>query len=238
MSASGETAGDARLAVGLQSTLVGRRAAAVFFAFAFAYFFSALLRAVTATLAPEFSRELGLGAGQLGLLAGAYFLGFSAMQLPLGQALDRHGPKRVILGLLLVAVVACVAFALARNMVQMLLARLVIGLGVSACLMAPLTLYRHRFSAAAQMRANSWMLMTGSLGMLMSTLPAQWLLPVMGWRGLFALIAGLLLLSVLLILVLVPLAEIAPDFEHPVLRKPIRELLEDVDQSEIKIFKS
>jgi len=38
--------------------------------------------------------------------------------------------------------------------------------------------------------------------------------------------------------VLVPLAEIAPEFEHPVLRKPVRELLEDVDQSEIKIFKS
>jgi len=199
-----EPQGAVRPAAEQPSTLVGRRAAAVFFAFAFAYFFSALLRAVTATLAPEFSRELGLGAGQLGLLAGAYFLGFSAMQLPLGQALDRHGPKRVILGLLLVAVVGCVAFSLARNMAQMLLARLVIGLGVSACLMAPLTLYRHRFSAPAQLRANSWMLMTGSLGMLMSTLPAQWLLPVLGWRGLFALVAGLLLMAVLLILVLVP----------------------------------
>lgn len=223
MSASGRTqagvegpAGSARPAAESVSTLVGRRAAAVFFAFAFAYFFSALLRAVTATLAPEFSRELGLGAGQLGLLAGAYFLGFSAMQLPLGQALDRHGPKRVIIGLLLVAVAGCVAFSLARSMVQMLLARLVIGLGVSACLMAPLTLYRHRFSAPAQMRANSWMLMTGSLGMLMSTVPAQWLLPMLGWRGLFALAAALLLLSVLLILVLVPrdrpsLAPAAPD---------------------------
>lgn len=186
------------------STLVGRRAVAVFLAFAFAYFFSALLRAVTATLAPEFSRELGLGAGQLGLLAGAYFLGFSAMQLPLGQALDRHGPKRVIVGLLFVAVFGCVAFSLARSMVQMLAARLVIGLGVSACLMAPLTLFRHRFSVPAQMRANSWMLMTGSLGMLMSTLPAQRLLPLTGWRGLFALVAGLLMISVLLIVLLVP----------------------------------
>lgn len=188
-------------------TLAGRRAVAVFLAFAFAYFLSALLRAVTATLAPEFSRELGLGAGQLGLLAGAYFLGFASMQLPLGQALDRHGPKRVIIGLLLIATVGCVAFGLSRTMVQMLAARLVIGVGVSACLMAPLTLFRHRFDASMQMRANSWMLMTGSLGMLMSTLPAQWLLPVLGWRGLFAMVAGLLLLAVLLIWRIAPLDE-------------------------------
>jgi len=48
-----------------------RVAALVFLAFAFTYFLSALLRAVTATLAPVFSQELGLGAGDLGLLAGA-----------------------------------------------------------------------------------------------------------------------------------------------------------------------
>ena len=43
----------------------------------------------------------------LGLLAGGYFLGFAATQLPLGTWLDRHGPKKVILGFLLVAVAGC-----------------------------------------------------------------------------------------------------------------------------------
>ncbi|WP_414636856.1 MFS transporter [Aquabacterium sp.] len=176
----------------------------MFLAFAFAYFFSALLRAVTATLAPVFSDELRLSAGELGLLAGAYFLGFSAMQLPLGSALDRHGPKRVLLVLLSVAVIGCAAFAASTSFVHLLLARLLIGLGVSACLMAPLTCYRHHLGQAAQLRTNSWMLMTGSLGMLSSTLPVQWLLPVLGWRGLFAAVAGLLLLAMVLIHALVP----------------------------------
>jgi 2-amino-4-hydroxy-6-hydroxymethyldihydropteridine diphosphokinase len=36
--------------------------------------------------------------------------------------------------------------------------------------------------------------------------------------------------------VLVPLAEIAPDFVHPVLGKPIHELLDEVDRSEIELF--
>ncbi len=189
---------------------VARTAVAMFFAFAFAYFLSALLRAVTATLAPAFSSELGLSAGDLGLLAGAYFLGFSLTQLPLGQALDRFGPRRVLLALLSVAVLACMAFAVATTLAWLWLARALIGVGVSACLMAPLTAYRHRFGELAQLRANSWMLMTGSLGMLASTLPVQWLLPLLGWRGVFWWVAGLLVVAMALIVCLVPRDDVAP----------------------------
>ena len=163
------------------------QAAVIFLSFAFSYFISALLRAVTATLAPVFSVELDLRAADLGLLAGAYFLGFSSMQLPLGHALDRYGPKRTILCLLAAAVTGCLAFAAAPNLAALIGARVLIGMGVSACLMAPLTLFRRIFSPEAQLRANSWMLMTGSLGMVASTLPVQALLPALGWRGLFVL---------------------------------------------------
>ena len=36
--------------------------------------------------------------------------------------------------------------------------------------------------------------------------------------------------------VLVPFAEIEPDFIHPILQRPINKILEDVDRSEIKLF--
>ncbi len=191
-------------------TLSPRAAAVVFLAFAFTYFLSALLRAVTATLAPVFSAELGLRAADLGLLAGAYFLGFAALQLPLGRALDRFGPRRTLLVLVAVAVAGCLAFAAAQQLAGLIAARVLIGTGVAACLMAPLTLFRHLFSPAAQLRANSWMLMTGSLGMLASTLPVQWLLPLTGWRGLFVGVAALLALGMGLVLLAVPRDAVAP----------------------------
>ena len=196
---------------GLPGGLDARRALLIFGVFAFAYFFSALVRGVTATLAPVFSSELGLAAGQLGLLAGAYFLGFSVMQLPLGSALDRWGAKRVLVLFLSVAVLGCAAFAAAGSLIDLLMARFLVGVGVAACLMAPLTWFRHRFSLASQLRANSWMLMTGSLGMLASTLPVQWLLPTLGWRGLFVAVAALLLLAMVLIWRLVPADTGAPE---------------------------
>ena len=185
-------------------TTLPRRDVVIFLAFAFVYFLSALLRAVTATLAPVFSTELGLQAADLGLLAGAFFLGFASMQLPLGRALDRWGSRRTLMALLAVAVIGCAAFATATSLPGLMAARAMIGAGVAACLMAPLTLYRQIFSPAAQLRCNSWMLMTGSLGMLASTLPVQWLLPYAGWRGLFWMMAGFLVVGVLLLAALVP----------------------------------
>jgi MFS family permease len=161
----------------------------VFLAFALAYFMSALIRAITATLSPSLKQEFSLGSGDLGLLAGGYFLGFALTQLPLGRWLDAYGPKRVILCFLAVAVAGCLAFAAAPNFTGLLAARILCGIGVSACLMAPLTAYRLWFKPEIQLRASSWMLMTGSLGMVASTLPVQWLLPQTGWRLIFVLLA-------------------------------------------------
>ena len=186
-------------------SILSRRAAVlVFLAFAFAYFFSAMIRANTATLSPTLTQEFALNARDLGLLAGGYFLGFAAMQLPLGNLLDRHGPKKVILSFLSLAVLGCVAFSWATSFGGLLVARVLCGVGVSACLMAPLTGYRRWFVSATQLRANSWMLMSGSLGMVASTLPVQWLLPVLGWRPLFWGLAAMVLLSMLVIAVQVP----------------------------------
>ena len=186
-------------------SLLSRKAAVlVFLAFAVAYFFSALIRAITATLSPTLTQEFALNARELGLLAGGYFLGFAATQLPLGNLLDRYGPKKVILSFLAVAVAGCVAFSLATNFTSLLLARMLCGIGVSACLMAPLTGYRRWFQSSSQLRANSWMLMSGSLGMVASTLPVQWLMPLWGWRPLFWGLAAMVLLSMLLIAWQVP----------------------------------
>ena len=185
--------------------LLSRRSAiTVFLAFASAYFLSTLIRAITATLSPTLTVEMGLNARDLGLLAGGYFLGFSLTQLPLGSWLDRFGPKKVNLAFLAVAVLGCLAFATATSFIGLLAARMLCGVGLSACLMAPLTGYRRWFDTSAQLRTNSWMLMTGSLGMLMSTLPVQWLMPLFGWRALFVGLALFVVLTMLLIAWLVP----------------------------------
>ena len=190
-----------------------RTAVVVFLAFAFAYFFSAWVRAITATLSPTLTREFALSAQELGLLAGGFFLGFVVTQLPLGTWLDRHGPKKVMISLLAVALAGCLAFSLATSFSGLLAARVLCGVGLSACLMAPLTGNRRWLNPTAQLRANSWMLMTGSLGMVASTLPVQWLMPVIGWRPLFWILAACIGLAMAVIAWKVPRWDATP--HHP-----------------------
>jgi MFS family permease len=177
------------------AVLSARRAISVFVILAFGYFLSSVMRAVTGTLAPRLTEELALNGGQLGMLAGAYFLGFATMQLPLGNWLDHHGPRRVLVRLLAIAVVSCLAFAIAGSFWSLLLARLLGGVGVSACLMAALAGYRSWLRPQLQLRASAWMFMAGSFGLLAATLPVQWALPLIGWRMVFVALAVLFVLA-------------------------------------------
>ena len=176
----------------------------IFCVFAFGFFISNLLRSITATLTPVLTLEFDLTAGNLGLLAGGYFLGFSLMQIPAGYLLDKYGPKKVVAYLLLIALIRTISFAFAKNFTGLLISRFFIGVGVAACLMGPLTGYRVWFEEKYQQRANSWMLMVASFGFVISTLPVQILLPVIGWRSIFLLIVILILLSIILIVLFIP----------------------------------
>ena len=176
----------------------------IFCVFAFSFFISNLLRSITATLTPILTTEFNLSAGNLGLLAGGYFIGFAIMQIPVGFLLDKHGPKKIISSFLVIAIIGTLSFALAKTFAGLLISRIFIGVGVSACMMGPLTGYRVWFAEKYQQRANSWMLMVANLGFVSSTLPVQILLPEIGWRSIFGLIAILTLLSIILILMFIP----------------------------------
>jgi len=181
-----------------------KKAVLIFFVFACGYFISCLLRAITATLSPLLTNEFNLLAGDLGLLAGGYFLGFASMQIPLGYLLDRHGPKKIVSSFLLIAIIGTTAFALAQSFAGLLISRILIGVGVSACLMGPLTGYRIWFADEYQQRGNSWMLMIASSGFVFSTLPVQILLPIFGWRWIFGGITILIFIVIILTLLFIP----------------------------------
>ena len=181
-----------------------KRAITIFLVFALGYYISNLLRAITATISPNLISEFNLSAGDLGLLGGGYFLGFAAVQIPLGYLLDNKGPKKIVSYFLLIAVLGMISFSLSENFITLLFSRILIGLGVGACLMGPLTAYRIWYQDETQQRANSWMLMVGAIGMLSSSLPVQFFLPIIGWRMIFIILALLTIFCIILIIFFIP----------------------------------
>jgi predicted MFS family arabinose efflux permease len=79
------------------------------------------------------------------------------------------------------------------------LGRILIGVGVSACLMAAYSYFRRCFPAEQQPRLVMYMLIAGTSGALMASQPALTLAEWIGWRASFGLIAVMLVLSALAI---------------------------------------
>lgn len=161
--------------------------------FAAGYFLSYIYRTINAVLSPYLATELRLDATDLGLLTSVYFLTFAAFQLPLGLLLDRFGPRRVEATLLLFAAAGAGLFAVSVNSTELIIGRGLIGLGVSACLMASFKAFVLWFPAARLPAVNGWVLAAGGLGALVATAPVEAALRLTGWRGVFA---GLAILTV------------------------------------------
>ncbi|HOL64836.1 MAG TPA: MFS transporter [Accumulibacter sp.] len=176
----------------------------LFLPFAGAYFLSYLYRTANAVIGPVLSNELSLGAGSLGLLTSAYFLTFAAAQLPLGMLLDRFGARRVEAGLLLIAASGAAVFALGQSVGGLAVGRGLIGLGVSACLMAAFKAFSLWFPAERQASLTGWIMTSGGLGALVASRPLELALTVASWRDIFFALAALTLFVAVWLFVGVP----------------------------------
>jgi predicted MFS family arabinose efflux permease len=176
----------------------------IYLGFAFAYLLSYLLRMVNAVISPELSRDLGLSASTLGLLTAAYPIAFMAMQLPLGLAIDRFGPRIVESFLLLVATAGAALFAVSDDATGLLVARGLIGAGVSSCLMSALNGFQRWYPPERRPAMTGWIMVAAGVGAVFATTPVEWGLRFLGWRGVFFVLAGLTLAAALLVWTSVP----------------------------------
>jgi predicted MFS family arabinose efflux permease len=159
------------------------------------YYLSYVYRAINAVLGPTLSGEFSLSAADLGFLTGAYFLSFGLFQIPLGVLLDRFGPRRTNAVLLLLAAAGALAFAHAGSFADLVLGRALIGLGVSACLMASIQAFVLWFPPERTSTMIALGFSVGGLGAITASSPLDALLRHLDWREIFT---GLALFTVAL----------------------------------------
>lgn len=172
--------------------------------FAGGYLLSYLYRTVNAVAGPVLARDLGLSSSALGLLTSAYFVAFGLAQIPLGLLLDRYGARRVESTLLLVAAAGAALFASADGETGLVAGRAVIGLGVSACLMAAFKAFSQVLPADRQASLTGWIMSAGSLGALVASSPVEAAIAASGWRAVFFVLAAVTVLVAVWIRLAVP----------------------------------
>jgi MFS family permease len=190
----------------------------VFLPFALGHYLSCLMRNVNAVLAPYLVGTLHLTPGQLGLLTSVLFFSFALVQLPVGIALDRYGPRRVQLALMLCASVGTLMFAWGHTFGELVLARAVIGLGLGGCFMSAMKAIATWISAARLPSVNGYLIAAGGLGAASSTTPVRLALQFTDWRQLFVLLAALIACSGLLIALVYPRTAAPAKCKRPALR--------------------
>jgi sugar phosphate permease len=156
--------------------------ARVFLPFALGYFLSYLFRSVNVVIGPNLVAEMGLSAGGIGFLTSVFFILFAAAQLPLGFFLDSHGPRRTEAVLLIIAAAGALVFSLGESLWGLALGRAMIGIGVSACLMAAFKAMGEWFPRDKLPMANGFIMASGGLGAIMATRPTQFVVAEVGWR--------------------------------------------------------
>ncbi|WP_051306404.1 MFS transporter [Massilia alkalitolerans] len=176
----------------------------VFLPFALGHYLSTLLRNVNAVLAPDLMGALALTPGELGLLTSAFFFAFALVQLPVGIALDRWGPRRVQLSMMLVGALGALLFARGTGFGQLLVARAVMGLGLGGCFMAAVKAVSTWITPNKLPSVHGYLIAVGGLGAASATMPVRLVLDYTDWRGLFAILAGLTACSGLLIALVYP----------------------------------
>jgi predicted MFS family arabinose efflux permease len=180
----------------------------VFLPFGLGYFVSYLFRTINAVIAPDLVRDLGINPADLGLLTSTYLLAFAAFQLPLGVLLDRFGPRRVEASLLLFAALGAFIFARAEGLTGLIVGRALIGLGVSACLMAAFKSFTLWFPPERLPLANGIQMISGGAGALAATVPVATALAYTDWRGVFLATSLLTLVAAMVVWCVVPEKEL------------------------------
>nr|WP_321249954.1 MFS transporter [uncultured Ruegeria sp.] len=158
-----------------------------------AYVLSQFFRAFLAVLSVDLGRDLGATPEDLAFASGLWFFIFALMQIPVGWALDRIGPRLTTSLLLLIGGAGGAAvFAMATAPLHISIAMALIGIGCSPVLMASYYIFAREFPPARFATLAAVMLGVGSVGNLVASYPTALAVELMGWR---ATLAGLAAIS-------------------------------------------
>nr|WP_281371903.1 MFS transporter [Modestobacter versicolor] len=148
-----------------------------------------------ASLLPRIADDLGVSAGTAGQSVTMTALAAAVSALCISVVLPRADRRRVMIGLTALAVVSDVVVALAPNLVVLLAARLLLGVALGGFWAMATAMAAHLVPADHLGRA----LTVINAGVALATVAAvplgSWLGEVWGWRGVFALGAGVAVLA-------------------------------------------
>jgi MFS family permease len=130
-------------------------------------------------------RDFGVSAGRMGTLLSAFFWTYALLQVPAGYMVDRFGLKWTYGAAFLLWSLASAAVGFANTFTQILLLRLLLGIGEAAVQPASLAFIRRNFVVEQQGLPTAVYLSGMSFGPALGAMLGASLMTTFGWRLLF-----------------------------------------------------
>ncbi|GAA2815400.1 DHA2 family efflux MFS transporter permease subunit [Kribbella solani] len=153
---------------------------------------------------PTLATDLQASTSQLQWFANAYTLVLASLLLPAGLLGDRFGPKRLMLGALVVFGLASAACAFASTPGELIAARAALGIGSAFLIPLSMSLLNLLFAPAERQRAMTIWLMANSLGIPLGPVLGGWLLDHYRWGSIFLINLPLVVVGLVAVALLIP----------------------------------
>ncbi|MET8852605.1 DHA2 family efflux MFS transporter permease subunit [Amycolatopsis sp. NPDC004625] len=154
---------------------------------------------------PTLAVDLGATTTQLQWFGNAYTLALAALLLPAGLFGDRFGPKKLLLGALVVFGLASLWCAYAGSPGELIAARVLLGVGAAFLIPLSLSLLNILFPPEERAKALTTWVMAMFVGIPLGPLLGGWLLDHFAWGSVFLINVPLTAVGVVAVLFLVPL---------------------------------
>ncbi len=156
-----------------------------------------------ATVSGDVARSLGTDAAALGLMSAAFSYPYAAMQIPAGLLSDSLGPRRSVTLFLLCAAAGTALFAAAQGLSGALIARVLIGIGISMIAVPMMKLTTVWFPPKDFGKVTALSFTIGGTGYWFATSPMAYAAASFGWRAPFWGLASVTLACALLVWLIV-----------------------------------
>lgn len=151
-----------------------------------ASFFSYLDRAGVSILVEPIKSDLGLSDAQIGLLTGmAFSLTYALFGIPLARLTDTGNRARLLAVCLAVWSIATAMAAAATNFLQLILTRVLVGIGEAGGFPASNSLIGDLYTPEQRTRGMSWMQMSIAAGSWLGLIAIGFVAEALGWRVAF-----------------------------------------------------
>lgn len=154
------------------------------------YCYQFVLRVSPNIMHKELMEAFSIDASTFGIIIGYYSWSYAGIQIPLGIALDRFGPGKLLALASLICALSCFLFALSDSAILASISLFLMGLGSASGFLGSIKLGTTWFSPKHLAKVIAVVMIFGTLGAGIGGTPLKMLIEACGWQTTMFILGG------------------------------------------------